>query len=96
MSDTEIIKPDPSLPYAEQPGLVLAALTLYGEARGEKALGKKAVLFVMVDDTKNCDEVGAHLERICTDLQGAVLVGMLAIVVDMAFERLSRRIAWNF
>jgi osmoprotectant transport system permease protein len=29
-------------------------------------------------------------------LQGAVLVGMLAIVVDMAFERLSRRIAWNF
>ena len=37
-------------------------------------LGKKAVLFVMVDDTKNCDEVGAHLERICTELQGAVLV----------------------
>ncbi len=37
-------------------------------------LGKKAVLFVMVDDTKNCDEVGAHLERICPELQGAVLV----------------------
>ncbi|MDP2371949.1 DEAD/DEAH box helicase [Rhodoferax sp.] len=37
-------------------------------------LGKKAVLFVMVDDTKNCDEVGAHLERICAELQGAVLV----------------------
>lgn len=37
-------------------------------------LGKKAVLFVMVDDTKNCDEVGAHLEKICSDLQGAVLV----------------------
>lgn len=37
-------------------------------------LGKKAVLFVMVDDTKNCDEVGIHLERICPELQGAVLV----------------------
>lgn len=37
-------------------------------------LGKKAVLFVMVDDTKNCDEVGTHLEKICPELQGAVLV----------------------
>ena len=37
-------------------------------------LGKKAVLFVMVDDTKNCDEVGIHLEKICPELQGAVLV----------------------
>ncbi len=39
-----------------------------------EALGKKAVLFVMVDDTRNCDEVGVHLERICPELQGAVLV----------------------
>ena len=38
------------------------------------ALGKKAVLFVMVDDTRNCDEVGAHLERIAPELAGAVLV----------------------
>jgi type III restriction enzyme len=38
------------------------------------ALGKKAVLFVMVDDTRNCDEVGVHLEKICPELQGAVLV----------------------
>jgi len=37
-------------------------------------LGKKAVLFVMVDDTRNCDEVGAHLEKICPELQNAVLV----------------------
>jgi type III restriction enzyme len=37
-------------------------------------LGKKAVLFVMVDDTKNCDEVGNYLEKICPELQGAVLV----------------------
>ena len=37
-------------------------------------LGKKAVLFVMVDDTKNCDEVGEYLQKICAELQGAVLV----------------------
>jgi type III restriction enzyme len=37
-------------------------------------LGKKAVLFVMVDDTRNCDEVGQHLPKICPELQGAVLV----------------------
>jgi type III restriction enzyme len=37
-------------------------------------LGKKAVLFVMVDDTKNCDEVGSYLEKICPELQGVVLV----------------------
>ncbi|MBS1560119.1 MAG: DEAD/DEAH box helicase family protein [Bacteroidetes bacterium] len=40
----------------------------------QKDLGKKAVLFVMVDDTRNCDDVGTHLERICPELQGAVLV----------------------
>jgi type III restriction enzyme len=39
-----------------------------------QALGKKAVLFVMVDDTRNCDEVGEHLQKICSELQGAVLV----------------------
>ena len=37
-------------------------------------LGKKAVLFVMVDDTRNCDEVGAWLETTSHELQGAVLV----------------------
>ncbi|EQD64092.1 type III restriction-modification enzyme helicase subunit, partial [mine drainage metagenome] len=37
-------------------------------------LGKKAVLFVMVDDTRNCDEVGTYLERFAPELQGAVLV----------------------
>ncbi|MDR0535197.1 MAG: DEAD/DEAH box helicase family protein [Puniceicoccales bacterium] len=37
-------------------------------------LGKKAVLFVMVDDTKNCDEVGSWLEKNCPELQGGVLV----------------------
>ncbi|MHB8471540.1 MAG: DEAD/DEAH box helicase [Gammaproteobacteria bacterium] len=39
-----------------------------------EALDKKAVLFVMVDDTRNCDEVGAYLEATCPELQGAVLV----------------------
>ena len=39
-----------------------------------KPLGKKAVLFVMVDDTRNCDEVGEYLQKICPELQGAVLV----------------------
>ncbi len=38
-----------------------------------EALGKKAVLFVMVDDTKNCDEVGEYLQKICPELQGSVL-----------------------
>lgn len=37
-------------------------------------LGKKAVLFVMVDDTRNCDDVGAYLQKVCPELQGAVLV----------------------
>lgn len=39
-----------------------------------ECMGRKAVLFVMVDDTRNCDEVGAYLEKICPELQGAVLV----------------------
>jgi len=39
-----------------------------------EALGKKAVLFVMVDDTKNCDEVGEWLQKTCPDLQDSVLV----------------------
>ena len=37
-------------------------------------LSKKAVLFVMVDDTKNCDIVGDYLPKICPELDGAVLV----------------------
>ena len=39
-----------------------------------QAMGKKAVLFVMVDDTRNCDEVGAYLPTICPELEGGVLV----------------------
>ena len=39
-----------------------------------EAEGEKAVLFVMVDDTKNCDEVGEYLGRTCPELKDAVLV----------------------
>jgi type III restriction enzyme len=39
-----------------------------------QSLGKKAVLFVMVDDTRNCDDVGAYLEKVCPELENAVLV----------------------
>lgn len=37
-------------------------------------MGKKSILFVMTDDTKNCDEVAKYLEDNYSDLKGAVLV----------------------
>ena len=37
-------------------------------------VGKKAILFVMTDDTRNCDDVAHYLEGNYPDLQGAVLV----------------------
>ena len=37
-------------------------------------LGKKAILFVMTDDTKNCDDVAEYLEGGYPDLKDAVLV----------------------
>jgi len=37
-------------------------------------LGKKAVLFVMTDDTKNCDDVGEYLEDTYPEFKDAVLV----------------------
>jgi type III restriction enzyme len=43
-------------------------------AAEHERLGKKAVLFVMVDDTRNCDEVGGWLEKTAPELEGAVLV----------------------
>jgi len=36
--------------------------------------GKKAILFVMTDDTRNCDDVAAYLEGRYQELKGAVLV----------------------
>ncbi|MBI2779091.1 MAG: DEAD/DEAH box helicase family protein [Gammaproteobacteria bacterium] len=37
-------------------------------------LGKKGILFVMTDDTRNCDDVVDYLEGNYPDLKGAVLV----------------------
>ena len=37
-------------------------------------LGKKAILFVMTDDTRNCDDVTEYLEATYPDLKDAVLV----------------------
>jgi len=37
-------------------------------------MGKKAILFVMTDDTKNCDDVAQYLESACPDLKNATLV----------------------
>lgn len=39
-----------------------------------KPVNKKAVLFVMADDTKNCDELAEYLETTYPELSGAVLV----------------------
>ncbi len=43
----------------------------YGE---HEKLGNKAILFVMTDDTKNCDDVYEYLESTYPELKGAVLV----------------------
>ncbi|MBI1747762.1 MAG: DEAD/DEAH box helicase family protein [Acidobacteria bacterium] len=37
-------------------------------------MGKKAILFVMTDDTRNCDDVAEYLEGNYPDLKGSVLV----------------------
>lgn len=37
-------------------------------------VGKKAILFIMTDDTRNCDDVAAYLEGTYPDLKDAVLV----------------------
>ncbi len=37
-------------------------------------MGKKAILFVMTDDTRNCDDVAAYLQGRYPDLKDAVLV----------------------
>jgi len=37
-------------------------------------LGKKAILFIMTDDTRNCDDVGQYLEATYPEFKDAVLV----------------------
>ena len=39
-----------------------------------KKMGKKAILFVMTDDTRNCDDLAEYLEGRYPDLKDAVLV----------------------
>ncbi len=36
-------------------------------------MGKKAVLFIMTDDTKNCDDVAAHLDSMYPEFKDAIL-----------------------
>lgn len=43
-------------------------------SREHEKMGRKAILFVMTDDTKNCDEVAEHLGGRYPDLKDAVLV----------------------
>lgn len=38
-----------------------------------KPMGKKSILFIMTDDTKNCDEVAEYIETSFKSLKGAVL-----------------------
>ena len=38
-----------------------------------KEIGKKPILFIMVDDIKNCDLVAKYLEKNVKELEGAVL-----------------------
>ena len=38
-----------------------------------KPMGKKSILFIMTDDTKNCDEVAEYVETSFKELKGAVL-----------------------
>ncbi|MEK7473445.1 MAG: DEAD/DEAH box helicase family protein [Patescibacteria group bacterium] len=38
-----------------------------------KPMGKKSILFIMTDDTKNCDEVAEYIGTSFADLKGAIL-----------------------
>jgi type III restriction enzyme len=38
-----------------------------------KLMNKKSILFIMTDDTKNCDEVSEYIQTSFADLKGAVL-----------------------
>jgi len=58
--------------YADYLGL---GIEEWRKAYGEhEKLNKKAILFVMTDDTKNCDDVAGYLETTYPELKDAVLV----------------------
>ena len=50
--------------------LNLGVTTWKKQYEKHKKLGKKALLFVMVDDTKNCDDVAEYLRSTFSDLKG--------------------------
>ena len=91
-------------PDAASPCAGLATPGLLGENRADylklgveewrksyaehEKLGKKAVLFVMVDDTRNCDAVGDHLKRICPEFGDD---GVLVIHTKQQQDLLKRR-----
>lgn len=66
----------PSAKYTEQYAdyLDLGVVEWRKAATEHAKLDKKAILFVMTDDTRNCDEVAAYLEGRYPDLEDAVLV----------------------
>ncbi len=73
LRDPEVIKsPNPEDKYEDY--LKLGVEEWRKSSAEHEALGKKAVLFVMLDDTKNCDRVGEYLQKICPELEGKVLV----------------------
>lgn len=65
-----------SAKYVEQYGdyLELGVLEWRKAYDEHRKVGKKAILFVMTDDTRNCDDVAEYLEGRFPDLQGGVLV----------------------
>lgn len=54
--------------------LALGILEWQKAYRECKKVGKKAVLFVMTDDTKNCDDVAEYLEKNYSEFENSVLV----------------------
>ena len=62
-----------SLPRKYEDYLDLGVIEWRKADEEHRKLGKKAILFVMTDDTKNCDEVAEYLENRHPDLQGGVL-----------------------
>lgn len=65
----------PSAKYTEkyEDYLALGVIEWRKAYEEHRKLGKKAILFVMTDDTRNCDEVAEYLEDRYPDLAGAVL-----------------------
>lgn len=70
------MKEQPSADYGERfQDYIKLGVKEWRKARDEnKKADKKAVLFVMTDDTKNCDAMGEYLEKEYHDLKGKVLV----------------------